>query len=109
MRVFNLDQLKHVFRSYVIILCCKRGGKYGFHRKTRLFAFFIIHLSGGAKTGSKVCTTEYSIIYNPIFDSLNAENSLIMRAPGIFCCLKMLYGRVSYNNFLIFLLRSFGR
>lgn len=64
MRVFNLDQLKHVFRSYVIILCCKRGGKYGFHRKTRLFAFFIIHLSGGAKTGSKVCTTEYSIIYN---------------------------------------------
>lgn len=46
---------------------------------------------------------------DPIFDSLNAENSLIMRAPGIFCCLKMLYGRVSYNNFLIFLLRSFGR
>ena len=45
MRVFNLDQLKHVFRSYVIILCCKRGGKYGFHRKTRLFAFFIIGFS----------------------------------------------------------------
>ena len=59
--------------------------------------------------GEVITELKMAAMCAPIFDSLNAENSLIMRAPGIFCCLKMLYGRVSYNNFLIFLLRSFGR